>query len=153
MGTLVRPGLGHGNISTADTALNSNPDITTEHEHEEPCGGGPVRGGRAVRRRSCGQSRQLPPVPEYDLLDTRELRGPRQLPGDAPAEEEDCSRLDTGSAGGSDAKWHTMSLWVAISSSHSHHCRFFFCWSHRLQKLIKLLRQFKLMLLALILED
>ena len=55
------------------------------------------------------ESRQLPPVPEHDLLDTRELRGPRQLPGDAE-EDEDCSRLDTGSAGGSDAKWHTMSL-------------------------------------------
>ena len=62
-----------------------------------------------MRRRSCGQSRQLPSVPEYDLLDTRELRGPRQLPGDAE-KDEDCSRLDTGSAGGSDVKWHTMSL-------------------------------------------
>ena len=71
---------------------------------------GQYEGGRAVRRRRCSESRQLPPVPEHDLLDTRELRGPRQLPGDAPAEEEDCSRLDTGSAGGSDAKWHTMSL-------------------------------------------
>ena len=66
---------------------------------------------RAVRRLCRRQSNELTPIPEHDLLDTLELRGPRQLqPGVAAEEEEDCSRLDIGSAGGSDVKWHTMSL-------------------------------------------
>jgi len=86
---------------------------------------------RAVRRLCRRQSNELTPIPEHDLLDTLELsqaswgRGGsnHQLQPEDAAEEEDSCGLDTAemtsgerrhavarSAGGSDAKWHTMSF-------------------------------------------
>ena len=85
---------------------------------------------RAVRRLCRRQSNELTPIPEHDLLDTLELSqaswgrgGLHQLQPEDAAEEEDSCGLDTAemtsgerrhavarSAGGSDAKWHTMSL-------------------------------------------